>query len=429
MPRSEDPGSKRSQKQGSRRKPKRVSPPPRPHAPDRNALLHELFDDLELGFANVMPSGEIIYSNPKFGMSLGHPPHRNLSGQNLRNFVSPHSWESLDAALRQATEQPVIGEIKLNATADKTQTIRLSFSPVRGRDRPLIRIVADEVTELVETNLQLRETEASLRALSGRILQLQDQERRKMARDLHDTIGQELAVLVMSLRRLADSVGRPGIDMHKALVDASELARKVNDEIRSYVLHPPLLDQLGLASALKWYVEGFSARSPIEVKLVIPEALGRFSSEKEMALFRVVQEGLTNVMRHSGSSKARIVVCASVDEIELTVQDDGSGMPQAALDRLTAGSGAKGLGVGIAGLRERLHQLGGKLDISSKHSGTTLRATLPMEKAGAEAAPEVSDAPPGIRGAAHEPAQRERPQAYSHRGRPRNRAPRHQGSH
>jgi PAS domain S-box-containing protein len=394
MPRSEDRESKRTRKQYSKHKPKPVSTPPRPGTPD-NALLHELFDDLELGFANVLPSGEIVYSNPKFSMSLGHPPHRDLSGQNLRNFVAPHSWESLDAALRQATLQPVIGEIKLNTTADKTQTIRLSLSPARVMARPVIRIIADEVTELVETNLQLRETEASLRALSGRILQLQDQERRKMARDLHDTTGQELAVLVMSLRHLADSVDRPGIDMHTALVDASELARKVNDEIRtlSYVLHPPLLDQLGLGSALKWYVEGFCSRSGIDVKLVIPEALDRFSSEQETALFRVVQEGLTNVMRHSSSRSVKIVVCASTDEIELTVKDDGSGIPRAALDRLAAGTGAKSLGVGIAGLRERLHQLGGKLEIFSNHSGTTLKATVPIER-GAEATPAVSDEPP-----------------------------------
>lgn len=245
----------------------------------RKEILRNLFDDLEVGLAHVTPSGQIIYSNPKFAVTLGQVPYRKLFGLNLRDFVAPHSWESLDRALRQASQESVIGEIKLNTVHDRTQIIRFSLSPARVMDQTVIRIVADEVTELVEINSQLRDTEASLRALSGRILQLQDQERRKLARDLHDTTGQELAVLVMSLRQLANSVNRPGVDLHKPLLDAADLAQKVNDDIRtlSYVLHPPLLDQLGLGSALKWYVEGFSKRSNIQVKLVIPADLRRFS--------------------------------------------------------------------------------------------------------------------------------------------------------
>jgi signal transduction histidine kinase/CheY-like chemotaxis protein len=346
--------------------------------------LHELFDDFEVGVANVMASGDIIYANAKFAEALGNPPHRGLCGSNLRAFIAAGSWESMDAALKEAGNQPVTGEIKVEAVSGRSQTIRLSLSPAGIKEKGGIRIVAQEVTELVETNIALRENETSLRTLSARILQLQDQERRKIARDLHDTTGQELAVLVMSLKHLGDSLDRPDIDVRKALVDAAELARKVNEEIRtlSYLLHPPLLDEFGLVSALKWYVEGFAQRTGIEVKLEIHDNLRRFPAEKETALFRVVQESLTNVMRHSGSRRAKIVVCVSVDEVELTVQDEGKGIPSAALDRLS--TGGKMLGVGIPGLRERLRQFGGKLEIFSAPSGTRLVATVPIAEAGAD---------------------------------------------
>lgn len=354
----------------------------------RKEILRNLFDDLEVGLAHVTPSGQIIYSNPKFAVTLGQVPYRKLFGLNLRDFVAPHSWESLDRALRQASQESVIGEIKLNTVHDRTQIIRFSLSPARVMDQTVIRIVADEVTELVEINSQLRDTEASLRALSGRILQLQDQERRKLARDLHDTTGQELAVLVMSLRQLANSVNRPGVDLHKPLLDAADLAQKVNDDIRtlSYVLHPPLLDQLGLGSALKWYVEGFSKRSNIQVKLVIPADLRRFSLEKETTLFRVVQEGLTNVLRHAQTDKAEIVVNASGEDLEVTIKDEGKGLSPDDIQRLTSrteGAG-KSIGVGIAGLRERLRQLGGKLEITSAQRGTRLTAIVPVDDSQAQ---------------------------------------------
>jgi len=371
---------------------------------DSNEALHELFDDFEVGVANVTPSGEVIYANAKFAEALGNP-HRELFGSNLRDFIVAGSWESIDTALKEAGNHPVSGEIKVETVSDKTHTIRLSLSPARIMKKPVIRIVANEVTELVESNQALRETEASLRTLSARILQLQDRERRKIARDLHDTTGQELAVLVMSLKHLGDSLDRPEIDVRKALVDAAELARKVNEEIRtlSYLLHPPLLDEFGLASALKWYVEGFGQRSGIEVNLVIHENLRRFPSEKETALFRVVQESLTNVLRHSGSRKAKIVLCASVDEVELTVQDEGKGIPSDALERLSMGS--KVLGVGIPGLRERLRQFGGKLEISSTPSGTKLVATVPVAEAGADEIFAVLDADAKRTSAAPPPSQ------------------------
>ena len=347
-------------------------------------LLAVLFGNLEVGVAYLLPSGEIVYSNSHFASVLGVPAQRKLSGHSLREFIAPHSWEPLEDALKRAACEPVEGELKVyGAAPDGIHTIRLLLSPQQIENRDVIRIVADEVTELAHANSLLLETQASLRALSARILQLQDNERRKMARDLHDTTGQELAILVMSLRHLAETFNRPGVDLRKALVEAADLAGKVNDEIRtfSYVLHPPLLDQFGLGSALKWYVDGFSARSGIEVKLVVAQNLNRLSPEKEMALFRVVQEGLTNVLRHSGSKTAKIVVCTSADEVEITVTDQGKGLSDVQVEQLAPGRSSKAMGVGVAGLRERLRQFGGSLEIQSNSVGATLRAILPLDEA------------------------------------------------
>ena len=233
----------------------------------------------------------------------------------------------------------------------------------------------------METNRVLRKSEASLRSLCARILQLQDEERRRIARDLHDTTGQELAVIVMSLKHLSNSLDQPGFDARKAIAEVSELARQVNDEIRtlSYLLHPPLLDEFGLGSALKWYVEGFNNRRVIAVTLEVPDNLPRFASEREMALFRVVQESLTNGMCHSGSRKAWIRVTYNRGIVQVGVEDEGSGIDAATLAGLT--SGAKALGVGISGLRERLRQLGGELEISSGSGGSRLVAVIPAESA------------------------------------------------
>ena len=343
-------------------------------------FLQQAFDDFDVGVAHVLCSGRIIYANQRFAVAFGAPVHRDVTGLNLHDLVEPRSWEFLDAALSQASRNSVIGEIRLTSGASDPKTIRVSLGPARPPQSGVIRIVADEVTELVEANMRLRQTEYSLHSLSGEILRVQDQERRKMARDLHDTSGQELAILVMSLRHLADHLEKPDADVRGALVDAAQLAQKVNEDIRtfSYVLHPPLLDQMGLASALRWYVEGFRNRSAVDVKLVLPDVVPRFSIEKETALFRVVQEGLTNVLRHSGSSTAKIVVCISAEDVELTVTDAGKGLSQAQVVRLDEAHPKAG-GVGLAGLRERLHRLGGRLQISGDRQGTVLKAILPLE--------------------------------------------------
>ncbi len=216
---------------------------------------------------------------------------------------------------------------------------------------------------------------ASLRRLSTRLLHLQDTERRRIARELHDSVGQELVALKIHLEQVKKSKGNL-VELVGECQNAVDLCLA---EIRtlSHLLHPPLLDEAGLASAARWYVEGFSTRSGIGVTLDIPPSLTRLSTFAETALFRVLQESLTNIHRHSGGRSATVKLEELRDSVRLTITDDGKGIPERVLERFhTAGTE---VGVGLAGMRERIAELGGNLDIRSG-SGTTVVATVPLQK-------------------------------------------------
>ena len=191
-----------------------------------------------------------------------------------------------------------------------------------------ICVVATELTELIETNEALRVSELSLRQLSARLLKLQDEERRRIARDLHDTTGQKIAVLSMTLDRLAKLVDPKKTEVNDALMESRDVVGKIGEEIRtlSYLLHPPLLDECGLSSAVLWYADGFKKRSGIQLNVQIDEELVRLSSDAETALFRVLQESLTNVHRYSGSSSADIRIFERGGNVHLEILDYGKGI-------------------------------------------------------------------------------------------------------
>jgi PAS domain S-box-containing protein len=224
-----------------------------------------------------------------------------------------------------------------------------------------------------------KQIENELRVLSGRLLSLRDEERRRVARDLHDSVGQMLAGATMNLamvqQRLA-GVAEPAT--LQFLGDLASLLDQSVKEIRtmSYLLHPPLLDEVGLPSALQWYVSGFCSRSQIKVELEVPQDLGRFRSDLELALFRIVQEALTNVHRHSGSATAKITISRSPSQIRLKVEDQGKGMPLPISDNQESPL----LGVGISGMRERVRNLGGQIQIRSGNSGTAVEVCFPMQE-------------------------------------------------
>jgi anti-sigma regulatory factor (Ser/Thr protein kinase) len=228
-----------------------------------------------------------------------------------------------------------------------------------------------------ELETLILERTAELQRLSQRLLKVQDEERRKIARDLHDSTGQTLAALKISLSQLQENC----MDAPATLAmvsDVAQLADQAIEEIRtmSYLLHPPLLDEVGFACAAEWYIEGFAKRSGIEIKADIVNSHVRLPKRVEMVLFRVLQESLTNVHRHSGASKASIQFQQEENAVILEVRDFGKGIPEERL-QLLSGLGAGG-GVGLAGMRERLHELNGKLEIESNGHGTTMRAIVAL---------------------------------------------------
>jgi PAS domain S-box-containing protein len=229
-------------------------------------------------------------------------------------------------------------------------------------------------------NTDCRRAEESLRCLSGRLMELQDQERRRIARELHDSIGQCLTAIKINLETLQRTLAKQALDPRSAnaLAEAVSLVDQCSSDTRtiSYLLHPPLLDERGLASAIRWYADGFAQRSGIRLSMDLPHSDVRLPQPVETTLFRIVQESLTNIHRHSGSQMAQIRLLTDAESVVLEVRDQGRGMPASSL-RLCNGA-SRAMGVGIAGMRERVRQFGGRLDIFSTPHGTLVRSTLPL---------------------------------------------------
>ena len=247
----------------------------------------------------------------------------------------------------------------------------------RRRHNEKLRKAQGELEERVkERTADLDMVNQNLRELSARLLQLQDDERRRIARELHDSVGQMLAALSMNLSAVRTDLDRLA-KTADTLADSDSLVQEMSSEVRtiSHLLHPPLLDEAGLSSALRWYVEGFALRSKIKVDLDLPDDFGRLPGESETAIFRVVQECLTNIHRHSQSPIARIRLHQRDHQVLVEIEDKGRGIPPEKQIQM-ASAGAPG--VGIRGMRERLRQLGGTLDVNSSGTGTVVTIWLPI---------------------------------------------------
>jgi PAS domain S-box-containing protein len=229
-----------------------------------------------------------------------------------------------------------------------------------------------------------KEAEEALRNLSARLLQLQDEERRRIARELHDSTGQSLAALVIHLSAVSAKIADVDPGAGELLREAILLSQKASDETRtlSYLLYPPTLDYAGLRSALEWYIEGFTQRSKVKVDLNVSLGPNRLPEIVERTLFRIVQESLTNIFRHSGSDTASVQIETRSGIVRLEVADNGKGIPQNILATLNSSGGQ--LGVGIRGMRERVRQLGGWLQIRSHSAGTTIIVTLSADISASE---------------------------------------------
>lgn len=220
-----------------------------------------------------------------------------------------------------------------------------------------------------------KQAESALRHLSGRLLQAQDEERRKLARELHDGVGSYISGLSLALGKIRTLLNEKNPEHRKVVTECRDLIQAAAGEIRaiSYLLHPPTIEDIGLASALDWLVRGFSSRSSIGISLQLPPNLGRFKREIELTIFRVTQEALNNVYRHSGSSTAAVRLFQESNEIVLEIADCGRGLPP-------RGAGSEpDFTVGISGMRERVQELGGTFSIESiPGEGCTVRAALPL---------------------------------------------------
>lgn len=229
----------------------------------------------------------------------------------------------------------------------------------------------------LDTDLtKLRRIEQQLRVVSGHLLNLRDEERRKLGRDLHDSAGQLLSMAKLNLSLADEHLGSINPRAAAYLEESSKLIDQALSEVRtiSYLLHPPLLEELGLAGVLPWYISGFSERSRIKVTLDIPKELGRLPRDLELGLFRILQECLTNVHRHSNSSTASISLSLGNNQVRLKVEDQGKGMTATTKE---SGEQGRTAGVGLSGIRERVTNLGGHMQIRSGDWGTAVEVVFP----------------------------------------------------
>jgi PAS domain S-box-containing protein len=373
-------------------------------------LLAAIVDSSDDAIVSKTLEGVITSWNTGAERLFGYPA-REAIGQHISMIIPLDRWDE---------EARILARISQGERIDHFDTIRLrkdgaafeislSISPIRDAAGKIIgasKIARDisgrkrserelkeseqrfrELADALDTQAQFRTQELrrrnaeilqqsdQLRDLSGRLMLAQDEERRRIARELHDSAGQNLAALEMKVARLENDAKSSPARLSQSIKEARDLIQDLTQEIRttSYLLHPPLLDESGLSSALRWYVEGLADRSGLSIELKIPDELERFAPEMELAIFRFVQECLTNIHRHSGSKTAVIRVAREPDKIYAEVQDHGKGISQERLEEVQS----QGVGVGIRGMRERVRHCHGELTIESNALGTKITAIFP----------------------------------------------------
>ena len=252
-----------------------------------------------------------------------------------------------------------------------------------------VPVIPELLRAKVKVFAELHRKSQQLEMLNARMTVLQDEERRRIARELHDSVGQLLAAISMNSVVVQAESHKLGPKAAKCVAENAAMVEEINQQIRtiSYLLHPPLLDETGLPSALRWYAEGFSERSKVEVKLNIPPDLQRLPQEMELSIFRMVQECLTNIHRHAASATAAIRITQNDSHLTLEIEDAGKGIP---LEKQLALQSSAQTGVGFRGMRERLRRLGGTLEIQSNGRGTRVTAILPVVHVTATTASQVA---------------------------------------
>jgi PAS domain S-box-containing protein len=323
-----------------------------------------LVERMQQGAAILDANGNIIYSNISLEQ-LMKVDHGTLIGVPLQRLLNVDNHPLFQRLLRETLLGPQEAEMSVRRPDGTELPASFSFR-LLTRDK--------SSTGVLITDLTLQKQQAEL---MSRIQQAQDEERRRIARELHDSVGQLLAAISMNIARITDGSYNLSPEIAKLIAESASMVNQISSEIRtlSHLLHPPLLDEVGLPLAVQWYADGFAQRSNIQTTVEIPENLERLSPEMEIAIFRVVQECLTNIHRHSGSPSCSIKIMQEPDRLRLEIKDSGLGIPEP--KGLTLASSG---GVGLRGMQERIRQLGGTLEINTSRCGTVIAATLPVSR-------------------------------------------------
>ena len=383
----------------------------RKKAEQATALLAAIVDSSDDAIVSKNLDGTIMSWNKAAERMFGYSA-REAIGQHVTLIIPPD---------RRSEETEILGRLKRGERIEHYETVRLhkdgspldislTISPVKDAACRVVGAskVARDITRQKQNERALRESEERFRVLSGhleeqvlarteelgrrntevqkqaevlrelsrQLMRAQDEERRRVARELHDSAGQMLASLGMNLATIIRQAQQGPPQLIGAAEDGQRTVRQLTQEIRtvSYLLHPPLLDESGLADALRLYINGLKDRSGLDISLVVPTGFGRLPDEMELVIFRLVQECLTNVHRHSGSKKAVVRLACDGETVSLEVQDEGKGISAEKLSEVRA----QGSGVGIAGMRERVRRLGGRFTIESEGAGTTMSFSFPL---------------------------------------------------
>ncbi len=323
-----------------------------------------------------LPSLNVIWSEQTHRIFETDPSRFHPTRAEFREFIHPEERAKVDAALVASLgkRSPSTVEYRIVMPDGRVKVLEERWQAFHDEEGKPIRVAGTcrDVTEAVRA-------EEELRRLSGQLLRLQDEERRRIARDLHDSTGQDLVALATTLSQLHALIPSSSRKSRNLASQCQALADQCIRDVRtlSYLLHPPMLDEAGLEDAIRHYAGGFTERTGIEVELEIAPRLGRMKPHAELALFRVVQESLTNIQRHSGSLKAKIRTERGPGKFTLEISDKGSGISGSL--RRRNGKTPFGFGVGIPSMHERVALIGGQLDIESSGGGTTVRVTMPAD--------------------------------------------------
>jgi PAS domain S-box-containing protein len=365
-------------------------------------IVQELYEIAPCGFLSTLPDGTIVKANRTFLDWTGYPLEELLSKKfqdllsvpgkifyetqfapllQLQGIVKEVAFElmcrirePLPALVNSVQRQPEEGGVVLIHSALFDATDRRKYEQyLLSTRRKLESEVLDRTVELEREIVERKRVEEDLRELTGRLLRLRDEEQRRLARELHDSVGQLLVALSMNQSQILKD---PQITPSTAelIKQNSSFVSSLSAEIRtiSHLLHPPLLDEVGLGAGLRGFIEGFCDRSKIVVELEISPDMPRFHSDLETAIFRIVQECLTNMYRHSGSDRAVVHLLTDQSEIRLEVRDFGTGTAPHTMQKLQSG-------VGLRGMQQRIRQLRGSLEITSAQPGVRVVVTFPRE--------------------------------------------------